>query len=162
MNNPDHSNLSLILAFSFGTLFVATLLAIAVFIRNPTPFLYTVSRVILALAGAGVATVIPGLLNVTVSTVVKASGALAVFAIIYFFPVAGVTGVVQSVELKRKKVLEIAAKVAREEALTDDDRNYLQSEISPDFQAQFWQLAAQNRDKNAFLASIGELASRIS
>ena len=79
------TNLPLILAFFFGVVFVATLLAIAVIVRHPTPFLYTVSRIILALAAAGVAAVIPGLLNVTVSTILTASGALGVFAIVYFF-----------------------------------------------------------------------------
>jgi hypothetical protein len=73
-----------ILAFAFGVTFVVTLLVLAIAFPNPTAFQYFVFRVVLALACAGAAVVIPGILNVTLGKVVTAGGALAVFTIVYF------------------------------------------------------------------------------
>lgn len=73
-------------AFSFGVVFVAVLLAIGVFIPNPTRQQMFIFRVVLALAGAGVGAMIPGFLQVqgqVLSFAIGASGALAVFLIIY-------------------------------------------------------------------------------
>lgn len=75
---------SILLAFVFGVVFVVAILALAVWIREPTSFQYEVFRIILALAAAGVAAVIPGILNVRFGNWLKAGGALAVFAIVYF------------------------------------------------------------------------------
>jgi hypothetical protein len=80
---------SIYLAFVFGVVFVAVLLALAVFIPAPTTNQYTVFRIVLALAAAGVAAVIPGFLAVQVSTAVRAGGAMAVFVVVYFFTPAG-------------------------------------------------------------------------
>tara|TARA_B100001964_G_C14253798_1_gene611261 strand:- start:3758 stop:4369 length:612 start_codon:yes stop_codon:yes gene_type:complete len=74
-----------ILAFSFGVAFVIVLLVIAVVIPSPTPFQYTVFRVVLALAAAGVAAMIPGFLQVNISGWLRAGGALGVFAVVYFY-----------------------------------------------------------------------------
>jgi hypothetical protein len=71
-----------LLAFIFGIVFVAVLLLVAVFDRNPPPFSEFIYRVILALAAAGVGAVIPGMLDVK-SSWVRASGALALFVIVY-------------------------------------------------------------------------------
>ncbi len=73
------------LAFIFGVVFVVALLFVALFVPNPTPFQYTVFRIVLALAAAGVAAMIPGFLQVTVSTWIRAGGALAIFVIVYFY-----------------------------------------------------------------------------
>ena len=74
-----------IFAFSFGVAFVIVLLLLAVAISNPTPFQYTVFRVVLALAAAGVAAMIPGFLQVNISSWLRAGGALGVFAVVYFY-----------------------------------------------------------------------------
>lgn len=71
--------------FVFGVVFVITLLVLAIRFPHPTPFQYTVFRIVLALAAAGVAAFIPGFLDVRVSTFLTASGAFAVFAVVYFF-----------------------------------------------------------------------------
>jgi hypothetical protein len=71
--------------FIFGVSFVISLLAIAVFFPYPAPFQYTVFRIVLALAAAGVAALIPGFIEVSYRTAVRAGGALAVFVIVYFF-----------------------------------------------------------------------------
>jgi hypothetical protein len=73
------------LAYIFGVVFVVVLLVIAVFIPSPSAFQYTVFRIVLALAAAGVAAMIPGFLQVQVSTWLRAGGALAIFVIVYFY-----------------------------------------------------------------------------
>ena len=74
-----------VLAFVFGVVFVVVLLAVAFFVPNPTAFQYTVFRIVLALAAAGVAAMIPGFLQVNISTWLRAGGALAIFVIVYFY-----------------------------------------------------------------------------
>jgi len=72
-------------AYLFGTVFVLVLILIAVLIPNPTPFQYTVFRIVLALSAAGVASMIPGFLHLEVSKWIRAGGALAIFVIVYFY-----------------------------------------------------------------------------
>lgn len=73
-----------ITAFIFGTVFVVTILVVALLVPNPTTFQLFVFRVILSLAAGGVAVMIPGLINIEMGSIIRAGGALAVFAIIYF------------------------------------------------------------------------------
>lgn len=73
------------LAYVFGVVFVVVLLVLALAVPNPTEFQYTVFRIVLALAAAGVAAMVPGFLEVTVSTWIRAGGALAIFVIVYFY-----------------------------------------------------------------------------
>ena len=81
-----------LLAFLFGIIFVIALLALALFVPDPTPFQYIVFRVVLALAAAGVAAMIPGFLQVEIGAWLRAGGALAVFVVVYFYnPAALVT-----------------------------------------------------------------------
>jgi hypothetical protein len=74
-----------IAAFGFGIAFVGVMLAIAFVISNPTPFQYLVFRIVLALAAAGIAAMIPGFLHVSFPPVIQAGGGLAVFAIVFFY-----------------------------------------------------------------------------
>jgi uncharacterized membrane protein YbhN (UPF0104 family) len=80
---------ALVLAFVFGVVFLAALLAIAVAIPNPTPSQFETFRIIIALAAGGVAAVIPGLLDLRIKQgtrlAIRASGALAVFVAVYFY-----------------------------------------------------------------------------
>ncbi len=73
------------LAVLFGVIFVAAILVIAIFIPNPTPFSYTVFRIVLALAAAGFVSMTPGFIEAQVGNAIKAGGAIAVFVIVYFF-----------------------------------------------------------------------------
>jgi hypothetical protein len=91
------------LAFGFGVVFVVVLLVLATRYPNPTPFQYTVFRIVLALASGGVAAMIPGFLAVEISTWLRAGGALAVFVIVYFYSPAGLTGV----KVKTEQEIEI-------------------------------------------------------
>lgn len=82
----DQSSWERIAAFVFGLVFVIALLVLAVAFPNPAPFQYIVFRIVLALAGAGVAAVIPGFLSVRTDALrvaIRAGGALAVFAVVY-------------------------------------------------------------------------------
>ncbi len=76
-----------LLAFFFGLCFVAALLVLAVWFPQPTQFQYTVFRIVLALAAAGVAGVIPGMISLKAqpgtALLIHAGGALAVFVMVY-------------------------------------------------------------------------------
>jgi len=73
-----------VIATTFGVVFIMALLGLAIFFPEPSPFQYTVFRVVLALASAGVATAIPGLLDVRIGEIATASGAIGIFLIVYF------------------------------------------------------------------------------
>lgn len=70
---------------AFGIIMIGLMIAIAVFFPYPTPFRYLVFRVILALAAAGVAAMIPGTIKANVGPAVEAGGAIAVFIVVFFF-----------------------------------------------------------------------------
>lgn len=72
------------LSFIFGTVFVLLLIIIAFIEPNPSSFQETIFRVVLALAGGGTVAVFPGFIEVRFGNWLRAGGALAVFAIIYF------------------------------------------------------------------------------
>ncbi|HEY4847844.1 MAG TPA: hypothetical protein VIH87_08645 [Methylocella sp.] len=77
------------MAFIFGVVFVAALLGFVLAVPHPTVEQFEVIRIILALAAGGVAAMIPGLLKlqlgVGANLTLRAGGALAVFAIVYFY-----------------------------------------------------------------------------
>jgi len=85
----SESFISVILAFIFGVVFVAALLGFVLAVPHPTVEQFEVIRIILALAAGGVAAMIPGLLKlqlgVGANLTLRAGGALAVFAIVYFY-----------------------------------------------------------------------------
>lgn len=76
-------------AFTFGVVFVVTMLIIAFRFPHPTPFQYNVFRTVLALAAAGAGAMLPGLINLEFTALagllLRAGGALALFVIIFFF-----------------------------------------------------------------------------
>jgi hypothetical protein len=82
-------NLQILGASIFGVVFVVTFLVIAVRFPNPTDFQQTVFRIILALSAAGVASMIPGFINLEMGAsqglALRAGGAIAVFTLVYFF-----------------------------------------------------------------------------
>src|SRR5689334_8771537 len=79
----------MVAAFGFGLVFIIALLIIAWKLPDPTTFQYNVIRTILPLAAAGIAAMIPGFINVEISSatnlLIRAGGALAVFVLVYFF-----------------------------------------------------------------------------
>ena len=78
-----NKTIQIALAFIFGVVFVGTLMVAAIAIPNPSPFQFFVFRIVLALAAAGVAAMIPGFLEVKFGKWLRATGAIAVFAIVY-------------------------------------------------------------------------------
>ncbi|MCI0558143.1 MAG: hypothetical protein MN733_06580 [Nitrososphaera sp.] len=73
------------IAYTIAVVFMVFMLSIAISVPNPTSFQYTVFRTVLALAGGGFASMIPGFISVQVRRAVRAGGALAVFVVLYFF-----------------------------------------------------------------------------
>jgi hypothetical protein len=73
-----------IAVFVFGVTFIATLVVLGIMFPTPTPWQYQLFRVVLALAAAGTAAMIPGSIDFTVPGWVKAGGPLAVFALLMY------------------------------------------------------------------------------
>jgi hypothetical protein len=103
------------MAFLFGVIFVVTMLVLAIEVPNPTPFQYTVFRVVLALAAAGVAAMIPGFLELTVPDWIRAGGALAVFVVVFFYNPANLLAPSPSAALspQQERVLDLLANYQR-------------------------------------------------
>lgn len=74
-----------IAAFSFGIIFIVTILIIALFTPYPTSFQYTIFRIILSGAMAGFVSFIPGFIELRISNWLRAGGAIAVFIFVYYF-----------------------------------------------------------------------------
>jgi hypothetical protein len=72
-------------SLAFGIVFVVVLLSVAILVPNPTVAQWFVFRVVLALAASGIGAIIPGLIVVNVSNVVRAGGAIALFLLVYWF-----------------------------------------------------------------------------
>jgi len=72
-------------AYLFGFVLVLVILLVVVLQPDLTPQQFVIVRIILAAAVAGVAAMIPGFLQVKVGSWLKAGGAMAVFAIAFFY-----------------------------------------------------------------------------
>jgi hypothetical protein len=85
----ETARLNTILAFAFGAVFIVTILALVVFIPNPTRVQYHFFVIVMSLAAGGVATVMTGMIDVRARfgkrLAIGATGALGVFVIVYFF-----------------------------------------------------------------------------
>ena len=74
-----------LIAVIFGVVFVAAILVLAVVYPQPSQFQYIVFRIVLAIAAAGFVSMTPGFLEITISNWLRAGGALAVFAVVFFW-----------------------------------------------------------------------------
>src|ERR1700734_220199 len=74
-----------VIAFSFGVAFVITMLTLALWVPTPSSFQYNVFKTVLAIAVAGIGAMIPGFIELTIPSWVRAGGALAVFVIVFFY-----------------------------------------------------------------------------
>jgi hypothetical protein len=81
--------LEIFLAFIFGALAIAAVLWLAFRPQLLTEQQFEILRIVLALAGGGVGAIIPGFLDLRVTTgtkvALRAGGALAVFVVLYFW-----------------------------------------------------------------------------
>jgi hypothetical protein len=79
----------MVLAFLFGCVALAVVLWLAFRGQDLSDQQFEILRTVLALAGGGIAAVIPGFLDVDLKTTTKlalrAGGALAVFVVLYFW-----------------------------------------------------------------------------
>lgn len=73
-----------------GAALIVVILLLVIFIPCPSATQYFVFRIVIALAAAGLVAVIPGALKINLTNGITASGAIAVFAILYFFDPASV------------------------------------------------------------------------
>jgi len=77
------------LAFAFGCVFLAVILALAFTGNSLDDRRFEILRIVLALAGGGIGGVIPGFLDVSMKTgaklALRAGGGLAVFVVLYFW-----------------------------------------------------------------------------
>lgn len=82
-----NDKLTKLLVFVFGVVFIVWMIDLAARFPEPTDFQYFVFRVILSLAAAGVAALVPGLLDlrmgIKTENYVRAGSALAVFVLVY-------------------------------------------------------------------------------
>lgn len=90
MKIPQHTKQIIVLAFGF--ILICVVLGLSFARKSLTDQQFELLRIVLALAGSAFAVPITGFLNVKIksskSTLVQAGGALAVFTVIYFVPVA--------------------------------------------------------------------------
>lgn len=78
-------DINALLSFAFGIAFLVAMLAFATGFPNPTQLQVRVFVTVLALSAAGIGAVLPGYINVQYKSVVRAGGALGLFAVVYWF-----------------------------------------------------------------------------
>jgi hypothetical protein len=71
-----------LIAFAFGSIFIISILVFTAVVKNPSPTEIWTYRIILALAAAGVAAVLPGFIDIKYKGFVQAGGAIGVFVLI--------------------------------------------------------------------------------
>jgi len=95
--SPSRRPWEIVAAFSFGVIFLTAILTTALFKPDPTAYQYTVFRIILSLAAAGIGAILPGLFEIR-NKVVSASGALAMFLVVFFGAPAALSPVLKEPE----------------------------------------------------------------
>ncbi len=90
--NPDKADVTpaartweKITLFAFGTFFLLVLLVISWFDRQPSTSSWFIYICILAMAAGGVAGLLPGAINVDINPGIRASGALAIAVLVFYF-----------------------------------------------------------------------------
>jgi hypothetical protein len=71
-----------LIAFVFGAIFIITILVFTAVVKDPSPTAVWTYRIILALAAAGVAAILPGFIDIKYKGFVQAGGAIGVFVLI--------------------------------------------------------------------------------
>lgn len=74
-----------LIAIVSGLILIIAILTLAMFVPNPTPFQYNVFRIVLSIAVAGLGAAIPGFLQVKIGRWIAATGALAIFVLVYLY-----------------------------------------------------------------------------
>jgi hypothetical protein len=71
-----------LIAFVFGAIFIISILVFTAVVKDPSPTEIWTYRIILALAAAGVAAILPGFIDIKYKGFVQAGGAIGVFVLI--------------------------------------------------------------------------------
>ena len=71
--------------FAFGSFFFSVLLVMSWFAKEPTHTQWYIDLCVLSMAAAGVAALLPGAINLQVHSAVRATGAVAVAVLIFYF-----------------------------------------------------------------------------
>ncbi|QHF04341.1 hypothetical protein N015_18780 [Pseudomonas asturiensis] len=72
------------ISFVFGVVFLVAVIVIAIILPNPTDFQYVIFRLVASLSAAGVVAVMSGFIEVKFGSWLRAGGALAVFAAVFW------------------------------------------------------------------------------
>ncbi|MHC8372730.1 DUF3298 domain-containing protein [Pseudomonas sp. MDT1-85] len=72
------------ISFVFGVVFLIAIVAIAILLPTPTDFQYIIFRLVAALSAAGVVAVMSGFIEIKLGGWLRAGGALAVFAAVFW------------------------------------------------------------------------------
>ena len=84
-SNSEERTEKVTAATVLGVAFIVVLILLAIYFPDPTQFQYEIFRVVLALAAAGFAAILPGAISTKLPWGIGAVGSLAVFSIVYFF-----------------------------------------------------------------------------
>jgi hypothetical protein len=84
-NNKTRKTSSSKTSLWVGIGLIAAILLLVIFIPCPSASQYFIFRIIIAIAAAGLTAVIPGTFNINLANGIKGGGALAIFAVVYFF-----------------------------------------------------------------------------
>jgi hypothetical protein len=82
---PPSRDWEKITLFAFGTVFFIVLLAIAWLDRHPSNSSWFIYIVVLAMAAGGIAALLPGAINVNLSPAIRATGAIAIAVLVFYF-----------------------------------------------------------------------------
>lgn len=74
-----------LLVYALGVVLIAILIISIFVVSDPTPFQYTILRILAALSCAGICAFLPGFVTVQIKKSIRAGGAIGVFCIVYFF-----------------------------------------------------------------------------
>ncbi len=74
-----------IAVFGFGVVFISVILWIAVASPDMNENTFTIVRIVIALAAAGIGAFIPGFIDVRIPGILRAGGAMAIFGVVYFY-----------------------------------------------------------------------------
>jgi len=103
------SNWEKISAVLFGVIFVSALLAVAIFVPDPTPTQYATFKTILALGSAGFGAILPGMLHLNLplsNGVVRASGAVVFFLITFLLTPPSPAQLKAEALIKNEQIIE--------------------------------------------------------
>lgn len=159
---PSQLKLEQLLAFGFGVVFLTAIVILAMKYPTPSTFQYTVFRIVLALAAAGFAVMIPGLLKFELKSWIRATGTLVIFVIVFFFSPAKLASneppkvpAINSVEPDAENT--IASIHFEPRQLESAYRLYVQLSTDPEFKTIDYEVLVNDPGAGAALVSLNDL-----